>query len=78
MVFVSTSKIRPSLQHARGLGKKVQHVLDGTAPAPDSEPFEDLGCEHERCDHKRGEKLADRQRGNKGDGHGEFHGHAAL
>ena len=65
-------------EHARGLGKKVQHVLDGAAPATDSEPFEDLRCEDECGDDKRGEKLANRQRGNKGDGHGEFHRHAAL
>ena len=65
-------------EHTRGLGKKIQHVLDGAPPAADGEPFEDLRCKHERGDHQRGEELADRQRGNEGDGHGEFHGHPAL
>ena len=65
-------------EHARGLGKKVQHVLNGAAPAADGEPFENLRCEDKRGDDQRGEELADRQRGNEGDGHGELHRHAAL
>ena len=65
-------------EHAGSLRKKIQHVLNRAASAPDRESFEDLRCENERSDDQRGEKLANRKRGKERDGHGEFHCHAAL
>ena len=47
-------------------------------PRPDREAFEDLRCENERRNHQRGKKFANRQRGDKGDGHRKFHRHAAI
>ena len=78
MVLVSTSTIRSSRRTLAVCGQKVQHVLNGTAPASHRESFEDLGGENEGGDHQGGEKLANRQRGNQGDGHGKLHRHAAL
>ena len=64
--------------HACDLRQKVQHVLDGAPPPADGEPLQNLGRQHKRGNHQRREELADRQRRNQRDGHGEFHRHAAL
>ena len=65
-------------EHAGCLRKKVQHVLNRTASTADGEPFENLCCQDECGDDQRSKELADRQGGNKCDGHGKLHRHAAL
>jgi hypothetical protein len=52
---------------------------DGTClPSPNSETFEHLGGKHEGCNYQGREKLSDRQRRKKRDGHRKFHRHLAL
>src|SRR5580698_853576 len=65
-------------ENAGRLRKEVEHVLNGTTPTTYSKPLKDLRCKNECSNDQRREELADCKRGDKGDGHGEFHGHAAL
>jgi hypothetical protein len=50
-------------EHAGGLRKKIEHVLNGTPPAAHRQSFEDFGPQHERGDDQRGKELSDSQRG---------------
>src|ERR1035438_8486078 len=48
--------------HARSLGKKVQHVLNGAPAAPHGQSFENFCGEHEGSDDERRKKLANGKR----------------
>src|ERR1700730_6973949 len=65
-------------ENAGRLRKEVEHVLNSTSSAPHRQAFKYLGCQNERGDDECGEELADRKRRDQGDGHGEFHRHAAF
>src|SRR5580704_13500703 len=65
-------------EHAGGLRKKIEHVLNGTPPAAHSESFEDFGSQHERGNDQRGKELSDSQRRSECDGHRKLHRHPAF
>src|ERR1700739_4908777 len=71
-------KSLPIAEYGGSLWEGVQHIWNCAAASADSQSFEDFGGEYESCDHQRGEKLADRKRGDQRDGHGQLHRHAAL
>jgi hypothetical protein len=59
------------------LGQEVQELADGGPTAGYGQVFQHFGNQHEERNDQRGEELADSGCGHDGDGHGEFHGHAA-
>ena len=62
----------------RDARQEIDELLDGLATAGNREPFQHLGHQDEEHDHERGEELPDDRGRADGDGHGQFHRHAAL
>ncbi len=58
--------------------EKVEEILDGAPSSAHRHVLEHLGDKHEEDNDRRGERLADREGGDEGDGHGELHRHAPL
>jgi hypothetical protein len=59
-------------------GQKIEKVLNGPPSAPDRETLENLGSQHENCNHQGGKEFSDHQRRKQGDGHRQLHRHLAL
>ena len=56
----------------------VDQVLDRPSPTANGIAFDELGKEHKKRDHQRGQKLPNTKRCEERDRHRQFHRHAAL